>query len=114
MLPTVGSMEMRPQSLYLLAALGTGRMHGYALIQAVERLSGGDVLLRPGSLYGALERLQSQGLVAVAGEEQVAGRVRRYFELTEAGVVALAEQEARVRRAAQAARHGLRAHGALS
>jgi DNA-binding PadR family transcriptional regulator len=100
--------EMRSPTLYLLAALGSGRLHGYALIQEVESLSGGDVRLKPGSLYGALERLTGEGLVRVAGEETVDGRVRRYFELTDDGVAALAEQEMRLTRAVRATRRALR------
>jgi DNA-binding PadR family transcriptional regulator len=105
----VAPAELRSPTLYLLAALGSGRLHGYALIQEVELLSGGDVRLRPGSLYGALERLAGEGLVRVAGEETVGGRVRRYFELTDEGVAALAEQEARLTRAVRAVRAARRA-----
>jgi DNA-binding PadR family transcriptional regulator len=105
------SAELRSPTLYLLAALGSGRLHGYALIQKMELLSGGDVRLKPGSLYGALERLTGEGLVRVAGEETVDGRVRRYFELTDDGVVALAAQEARLTRAVRAARRALRLRG---
>lgn len=103
--------ELRPPTLYLLAALGPGPLHGYALIQEVESLSGGDVRLKPGSLYGALERMVGEGLIRVSGEETVDGRVRRYFALTDDGLAALAEQEARLARAARAARRALRLRG---
>lgn len=49
----------------------------------------GRVRLRPGSLYGAVDRLAREGLVEVAGTEVVEGRHRRYYDLTEAGVQAL-------------------------
>jgi DNA-binding PadR family transcriptional regulator len=105
------SAELRSPTLYLLAALGAGPLHGYALIQEVESLSGGDVRLKPGSLYGALDRLAGEGLVRVAGEQIVDGRVRRYFELTDAGDATLADAQARLARAVRATRRALRLRG---
>jgi len=46
----------------------------YAIIKETERLSGGDVRLPVGTLYGALERLLNEGLVSVDGEEIIEGR----------------------------------------
>ena len=80
---------MREPTFLLLAALANGRQHGYSLLQAVTTLSHGRVRLRPGSLYGALDRLAREGLVEEAGTEVVEGRHRRYYNLTEAGVQAL-------------------------
>jgi len=103
---------MREPTVYLLAALAEGRQHGYALMGLIEQISGGRVELRPATLYGALERLTGEGLVQVAGEEAVDGRLRRYFELTNAGAVALAEQQERLNQAAEAVARGLRARAA--
>ena len=100
---------MREPSIYLLAALAGGRKHGYALMAAIAELSEGRVELRPATLYGALERLAGEGLVRMAGEEAVDGRLRRYYELTDAGALALAEQQERLSQAAAAAARGLRA-----
>lgn len=47
------------------------------MISAVETLSQGEARLRPGTLYGALDRLADQGLVEVDREEAVDGRLRR-------------------------------------
>ena len=44
----------------ILTALAAAPRHGYGVIQAVAALSGGDVKLRPGTLYGALDRLSEQ------------------------------------------------------
>lgn len=102
-------MTMQEPTTYVLVALAEGSRHGYALLTDVERLSGGTVRLKPATLYGALERLTGDGLVRVSAEERVEGRLRRYFELTTAGAEALAEQEERLRRTADAARQALRA-----
>jgi PadR family transcriptional regulator, regulatory protein PadR len=87
---------MREPTFLLLSALADGRQHGYSLLQGVATLSRGRVRLRPGSLYGALDRLAREGLVEEAGTEVVDGRRRRYYDLTEAGVQALTDQARRL------------------
>ena len=70
----------------ILSSLAGGAKHGYALMQDVESFSG--VTLGPGTLYGALSRLEEAGLIeALAGE----GR-RRPYKLTPTGADALREQ----------------------
>jgi DNA-binding PadR family transcriptional regulator len=94
---------MQEATLLILTALAAQPRHGYGIIQAVEALSDGEVKLRPGTLYGALERLADQGLIAVEREEVVDGRLRRYYRLSQTGVGALAAQTERLRRRAAAA-----------
>ncbi|GAB1693588.1 hypothetical protein KRM28CT15_53910 [Krasilnikovia sp. M28-CT-15] len=92
----------------ILTALAAEPTHGYGVIRAVDTLSGGDVVLRPGTLYGALDRLAEQGLIEVDREEAIDGRLRRYYRLTDSGAAALAAQAARLRRNADAAEARLR------
>ena len=81
-----------PEPTYLiLTALAAQPLHGYGIVQAVSALSGGAVKLRPGLLFGALDRLDQRGLIALDREEEVDGSVRRYYRLSERGVAALAE-----------------------
>jgi DNA-binding PadR family transcriptional regulator len=87
----------------ILAVLAAQPLHGYGIVQAVTRLSDGEVNLRPGTLYGALDRLDQQGLIAVDREEAVDGRLRRYYRLSDSGATALAVQSQRLRRRADAA-----------
>jgi DNA-binding PadR family transcriptional regulator len=47
--------------LLVLCALAEGPLHGYAINTALERLTG--ERLAPGSLYGALTRLEAKGLI---------------------------------------------------
>jgi DNA-binding PadR family transcriptional regulator len=94
---------MQEPTFLILTALAAQPLHGYGVIQAVRELSGGDVVLRAGTLYGALDRLAEQGLVTVDREEAVDGRLRRYYRLTDAGAAALAGQVERLRRHARAA-----------
>jgi PadR family transcriptional regulator, regulatory protein PadR len=85
------------QALFILASLTRGELHGYAIARDVEELSEGDVKLTAGTLYGALNRLADDGLIAQSREEVVSGRRRRYYRLTSAGRTALAEGTGRLR-----------------
>lgn len=103
---------MREPTFMILTALAGEPMHGYGLITEVARLSDGRVSLRPGTLYGALDRLVDAGLVAVEREEVVDGRLRRYYRLAEQGVGLLAEETERMRRNVAAATARLNTRGA--
>lgn len=107
----MASPEMREPTFLLLTVLADQPQHGYALIQEVEQLSGGRVRLKPGTLYGALDRLVGEGLIAQSGEETVDGRLRRYYALTADGVSALERETGRLRANVEAASARLRARG---
>ncbi|GAA3247881.1 helix-turn-helix transcriptional regulator [Dactylosporangium siamense] len=100
---------LREPTFLILTALAGEPLHGYGLIAEVDRLSGGRVSLRPGTLYGALDRLVDAGLVRVDHEEIVEGRLRRYYQLTEPGGEVLATETERMRRNVDAATARLRA-----
>jgi DNA-binding PadR family transcriptional regulator len=48
-------------SLYILVSLSEGPKHGYAIVTDVEAISGST--MGPGTLYGALARLERRGLI---------------------------------------------------
>lgn len=73
------SSALRDPGLLLLISLAAGPRHGHAMLLDVERFAG--VRLGPGTLYGALGRLEANGEVEALPEE---GR-RRPYRLTEAG-----------------------------
>jgi DNA-binding PadR family transcriptional regulator len=98
---------LQEPTFLILTALAAGPLHGYGVIQEVTSLSEGRVVLRPGTLYGALDRLAEQGLVAQSGEEVVDGRLRRYYLLTDAGATLLREEAARLAANAAHARRRL-------
>ncbi|MUN42068.1 MULTISPECIES: PadR family transcriptional regulator [Actinomadura] len=99
------SKMMQEPTFLILTALADAAQHGYGIIADVERISAGRTRLRAGTLYAALDRLRSEGLVAPDREEVVDGRLRRYYRLTDEGAAALAaEVEALRRRTEVAAR----------
>ena len=69
--------------------------------------------MRPGTLYGALDRLAEQSLIEVEREEAVDGRLRRYYRLTDSGARVLATEAERLRRRAAAAESQLRTRGGI-
>ena len=77
----------------LLAALEDGPRHGYAVIEALRRSTGGRLDLPTGTIYPALRRLEAAGLIA-GSWSVVAGRQRREYRLTAAGTRALSGKRA--------------------
>jgi DNA-binding PadR family transcriptional regulator len=73
-------------SLYILVSLSGGPKHGYAIMTDVEEISGSP--MGPGTLYGALARLERRGLIeALEPEER-----RRPYRLTGLGATTLQAQ----------------------
>jgi DNA-binding PadR family transcriptional regulator len=97
------TQPLQEPTFLILAALASGPMHGYGVIQEVASLSSGRVRLRPGTLYGALDRLLEQQFVAAEREEVVDGRLRRYYRLTDQGVGLLRAEAERLASNAKAA-----------
>jgi DNA-binding PadR family transcriptional regulator len=70
----------------ILSSLASGPKHGYALTKDVEQLAG--VRLAPGTLYEALQRLESQGLIeGIESDDR-----RRPYRLTASGATTLRAQ----------------------
>lgn len=69
--------------LAVLASLTDGRLHGYAIAQSLATHGFG--LLKGGSLYPVLNRLEEAGDVEAAWTEGQGGPGRREYELTAAG-----------------------------
>jgi DNA-binding PadR family transcriptional regulator len=99
----MSARAMQEATYLILTALAAGNQHGYGIIADVTEISGGRVLLRAGTLYTALDRLKTDGLVAVDREEIVENRLRRYYRLTPAGEKRLAAEAARLHANATAA-----------
>ena len=103
---------LQEPTFLILTALAGEPLHGYGVIQEVSRLSAGRVVLRPGTLYGALDRLSDQGFVVADREEIVDGRLRRYYRLTEDGAGLLHAEAQRLADNAAEARRRLTARPA--
>lgn len=100
---------MTEQAFFILTALVDVPRHGYGIVGEVHELSQGRVQLKVGTLYGVLDRLVAQGLVAPDREEVHQGRLRRYYRLTDEGGAALGAEAERQAANARAASKRLRA-----
>jgi DNA-binding PadR family transcriptional regulator len=69
----------------ILTSLADGPKHGYALTKDIERFAG--VALGPGTLYGAIGRLEERGLIEP--EPAAADERRRPYRITASGREAL-------------------------
>jgi PadR family transcriptional regulator, regulatory protein PadR len=96
-------------SLFALAALIDGPLHGYAILGRASVLSNGKVRLSTGTLYALLERAIEEGLVISGEPYREGGRQRRDYELTQAGRSALEAEAARLEWAAKTVTARLRA-----
>ena len=83
---------MQEPTFLILTALAAGAQHGDGIMSDVARISDGRVRLRAGTLYAALDRLKSDGMVTSDKEEVVDGRLRRYYRITDEGAAELAAQ----------------------
>lgn len=73
-------------SLLILASLASGPKHGYGMMGDIQTMT--QVRLGPGTLYGALVRLEGAGLIKALP----AGGRRRPYALTASGAAMLREQ----------------------
>jgi DNA-binding PadR family transcriptional regulator len=89
------AMRSSDPSLLIMASLADGPKHGYAMTRDVKEMAG--VRLGPGTLYGAIARLEERGLIEPLETEDR----RRPYRLTGSGAAVLREQLTALERVAQ-------------
>lgn len=94
---------------YILLCLGTPN-HGYGIIQLVEAMTRGRVVLGPGTLYGAINALLEKGWIALHREETDARKKKEYLR-TPTGTRALADEITRLRELLQNAQTYMKTDG---
>lgn len=94
--------------LLILTSLAGGPKHGHALAKDVQSFAG--VILGPGTLYGAITRLEERGLI----EPLDTVDRRRPYRITGAGSVALRDAIAEMRQIADVGALRLRLAGRAS
>ena len=80
-------LPLTESTYYIMVAL-VEPLHGYGVMQRVEAMSEGTVKIGPGTLYGAFQALEKEGLIVKVGEEER----RKMYVLTGKGREVLQKQ----------------------
>jgi DNA-binding PadR family transcriptional regulator len=99
--PRPVATTIRDPGVLILTSLAGGPRHGYAIVEDIARFAG--VRLGPGTLYGALARLETADLIEALGAEDR----RRPYRLTALGAALLGRELEAMERIAGAARERL-------
>ena len=86
-------VPMTETGFYILLCLQRP-MHGYSIVRQVEALTGGEIRLSPGTMYGTLSKMEKDGLIEFLREEDK----RKIYAITELGRQVLELEMARIER----------------
>lgn len=71
--------------LLILKALGAGELHGLGISRRIEQITHGTFLVKPGSLFPALHRMEEAGWLSSFWGESANNRRAKFYLLTKAG-----------------------------
>jgi transcriptional regulator len=71
--------------LLILKALGTGELHGLGISRRIEQMTRGTFVVKPGSLFPALHRMEEAGWLSSFWGESENRRRAKFYRLTKAG-----------------------------
>jgi DNA-binding PadR family transcriptional regulator len=91
-------LPLTPVVFHILLSLMDEPRHGYSIMQDVNRRSDGRVGLGPGTLYGAIQRMEEAGLLhkTAPPEGEQSDLRRRYYAMSERGRAALLAETERL------------------
>ena len=92
MSPSEASVVSGTLDLLILKTLSASPLHGYGIALNIKRLSGDALRVEEGSLYPALQRMQTRGWIKSEWKKSPTGRQARYYRLTAAGKKQLGEE----------------------
>lgn len=87
-----GSLNSQPTTLLqgtldllILKSLVAGEKHGLGISHRIKQISGGTFLVKPGSLFPALHRMEEEGWISAFWGDSENNRRAKYYRLTKAG-----------------------------
>lgn len=86
-------IPMTETGFYILYCL-QNEMHGYNIIQKGKQMTNGDIVISAGTMYGSLSKMEKDGLIQFAKEEEK----RKYYIITELGKEILTIELKRIER----------------
>ena len=69
-------------------------MHGYNIVQKVEKMTEGEIRISPGTMYGSLGKMEKDGLIKFIKEEEK----RKIYHITDLGQEVLELEKKRIMR----------------
>jgi PadR family transcriptional regulator, regulatory protein PadR len=95
--------------LLILKALGSAELHGLGISRRIEQITQGTFLVKPGSLFPALHRMEEAGWLSSFWGESENNRRAKFYRLTKAGKAQVEVETRQWRRVAVAMTNALRA-----
>ena len=86
-------VPMTETAFYILLCLRKPN-HGYGIVQKVEALTDGAIRLAPGTMYGSLSKMETDGLIQFIREEDK----RKIYQITDLGTEVLRIELKRIER----------------
>lgn len=86
-------VPMTESAFYILLCLQSEN-HGYGIVQQVDELTGGEVRLSPGTMYGSLSKMEKDGLISFIRTEEK----RKIYHITDLGHEVLKTEMKRIAR----------------
>ena len=86
-------VPMTESGFYILYCLQSPQ-HGYGISQQVRKLTGGEVTISAGTMYGTLSKMEADGLICFCREEEK----RKLYQATELGREILETEIRRIER----------------
>lgn len=86
-------VPMTETAFYILLCLQKPN-HGYGIVQMVDRLTGGEIKLSPGTMYGSLSKMEKDGVIQFVCEEEK----RKIYTITDLGKEVLQLELKRIKR----------------
>jgi len=71
--------------MLILKALVVGERHGLGISQRIRQITGGTFIVKPGSLFPALHRMEEEGWISAFWGESENNRRAKYYRLSKAG-----------------------------
>lgn len=96
--------------LLILKALGPGELHGLGISRRIEQITKGTFLVKPGSLFPALHRMEEAGWLSSFWGESKNNRRAKFYALTKAGTRQLEAETEQWSRVALAMTNALKAN----
>lgn len=84
-------VPMTETGFYILFCLQE-EMHGYSIGQRVKKMTGGEVNISPGTMYGTLSKMEKDGLIVFTREEEK----RKFYRITQLGQEILELEKKRI------------------